>query len=52
MFGDWDVEYWFTVRPEDKDAVLLHLIQSRFSSVHDFRARLAERGVESEFQRF
>lgn len=52
MFGDWDYEYWLTVRPEDRDTVLLHLIQSQFSSAHVFRAWLAERGVESEFQSF
>lgn len=52
MFGDWGFEYWLTINAEDKDSVLLHLIQSRFSSVHAFRVWLAERGIESGFQSF
>jgi catechol 2,3-dioxygenase-like lactoylglutathione lyase family enzyme len=51
-FGDFDLEYWLTVRPEHKDAVLLHLIKSQFTSAHAFRQWLTERGVPSEWHSY
>jgi hypothetical protein len=49
MFGDSDVEAFVRVMPEDKDALLLHLVKAQFSSADAFRKWLAERGIESGF---
>src|SRR5688572_10370420 len=50
LFGDSDYEYRLTVKPEDKDAVLLHLVKAQFASAHAFKQWLAERGIEASFQ--
>jgi hypothetical protein len=47
LFGDSDVEPFVTVKPEDKDAVLLHLVKAQFSSAHVFKQWLAEHGIEA-----
>jgi hypothetical protein len=58
FFGDWDFEFWLTIPPEYKEAVLLHLIkdsflsQDRFSSVHKMRKWLEERDIPFQFTSF
>ncbi len=55
-WGDSDYEWWITIKSEDKDRVLLLLLQQvfgdkgkRFSSDAGFREWLKANGVESEF---
>ena len=49
LYGDSDFEYWLQIKAEDKNLVLLHLIKSQFTSVHDFKKWLVERGIKAEF---
>lgn len=49
FFGDGDFEYWLTIPAEFKDTVLLHLIKERFTSAHDMRAWLEQKGIPCEF---
>jgi hypothetical protein len=48
-FDDEDYEFWVTVRAEDKDSVILALIEKlfggRFSAVDKFREFLKEKGI-------
>jgi len=48
-FDDEDYEFWVTVRAEDKDRVILALIEKsfggRFSAVDEFRDFLKEKGI-------
>jgi hypothetical protein len=48
-FDDGDYEFWVTVKAEDKDSVILALIEKlfggRFSAVDEFRDFLKERGI-------
>ncbi|MCZ7645568.1 MAG: hypothetical protein M5U26_09830 [Planctomycetota bacterium] len=50
--GRDEYEYALAIKPEQKDAVLLHLLRERFASVHDFKAWLQARGIASEFGSF
>jgi hypothetical protein len=49
FFGDSDFEYWLRVKPEDKDAMLLHLVKEHFGSVHAFKEWLAQHQITAEF---
>ena len=48
-FGDGDYEFWVTVAAEDKDRLLLALMEKlyagRFSAVDEFRDFLKERDI-------
>ena len=48
-FGDEDYEFWVTVKAEDKDIVILALIErlfgGRFGAVDEFREFLKEKGI-------
>jgi len=48
-FGDEDYEFWVTVKAENKDSVILALIEKlfggRFSAVDEFRDFLKEKGI-------
>jgi hypothetical protein len=54
FFDDGDYEFWVTVPVEEKDAVLLALIEAlykgHFSAVDEFRALLVEKGIPHDFQ--
>jgi len=49
-FEDEDYEFWVTVRAEDKDSVILALIErlfgGRFSAVDEFREFLKEKCIQ------
>jgi len=53
-FGDSDYEFWVTVQKEQKDKLLLMLIEKlyggTFSAVDDFRAFLESKGIPHQFQ--
>lgn len=53
MFGDSDYEWWVFVRAEDKDQVLLGLIEEifggRFHASDEFREWLKARGIPYQF---
>jgi hypothetical protein len=49
LFGDSDVEAFVTIKPQDKDALLLHLVKAQFSSADTFRQWLKERGIQAGF---
>jgi len=48
-FDDEDYEFWVTVRAEDKDSVILVLIEKlfagRFRAIDEFREFLKEKGI-------
>ena len=48
-FGDYDYEYWLTVKKEHLSTVLLHLIKECFNTDSEFKEWLNERAVPSEF---
>lgn len=51
-FGDEDYEFWVTVEAEDKDSLILALIErlfgGKFGAVGEFREFLRERGFPSD----
>ncbi len=49
VWGDADYEYWRRVKREHLPAVLLLLLQERFTRDSDFHAWLAARGIPDEF---
>lgn len=51
-FGDFDYEYWLRVKPEFKDAVLLHLVRERFDLSSMFEQWLDDHGIPTDLQSF
>ncbi len=49
LWGSDEYEYWWRVRKEYKDTVLLWLIKERFASETDFQAWLKEHDIPSSF---
>jgi len=49
LTGDWDYEYWVTVRAQWKDTLLLHLLKDRFADSTRFKAWLEQQGIPYEF---
>ena len=49
FFGDFDHEYWLTVKSENVSAVLLHLIKDSFKSDTEFREWLEKNNIKFEF---
>ena len=49
VWGDWDYEYWVTVKSDYKDTVLLHLIKDKFDSETKFQEWLKSKDIPSEF---
>ena len=56
MFGDSDYEWWVFVKAEDKDRVLLALIEEvfggRFHASDEFREWLKAMGIPYEFDNY
>ncbi|MFX1567136.1 MAG: hypothetical protein ACFFCV_02080 [Promethearchaeota archaeon] len=51
-FGDFDHEYWLTVKAEDISSVLLYLIKDRFKTDTKFREWLNEKEIQFNFSSF
>lgn len=49
LTGDWDYEYWVTVRAEWKETLLLHLLKERFADSTRFKAWLEQQNIPYEF---
>lgn len=49
VWGDFDYEYWVTVKSDYKDSVLLHLIQEKFDNETKFKEWLKEKDIPFEF---
>lgn len=49
FYGDFDHEYWLTVKSEIVSSVLLYLIKDRFKSDIEFREWLDEKNIHFEF---
>lgn len=49
VFGDWDIEYFTTVKKEYKDTVLLLLIKEKFQDDFAFRSWLNVNGIPNTF---
>jgi hypothetical protein len=56
FFGDSDYEYWLRVKAEDKDELLLALIEKFYSGntrvISQLREYLNARGIASEFDSY
>ena len=52
FFGDFDHEYWLTVKTENVSSVLLHLIKENFKNDTEFREWLEERNIQFEFHSY
>jgi hypothetical protein len=52
FFGDYDHEYWLTVKSANVKSVLLHLIKDNFESDTDFREWLENKNIEFEFNSY
>jgi hypothetical protein len=52
FFGDFDHEYWLTVKAENISSVLLYLIKDRFKSDTEFREWLDEKNIEFKFSSY
>jgi hypothetical protein len=51
-FGDFDHEYWLTVKAENISTVLLYLIKDQFKSDTGFRKWLEEKDIQFNFTSF
>lgn len=49
FFGDFDYEYWLTVKSENVHEVLLQLIKDRFKSDSEFKHWLEEKDIKYDF---
>ncbi len=49
FFGDFDHEYWLTVKAENTYSVLLNLIKDRFKTDTEFREWLDEKEIQYNF---
>jgi hypothetical protein len=49
FFGDFDHEYWLTVKAENLSSVILYLIKDRFKTDTEFRDWLNEKDVQFDF---
>ena len=47
--GDFDHEYWLTIKAESISSVLLYLIKDFFKSDTDFREWLDEKNIKFQF---
>jgi hypothetical protein len=52
FFGDFDHEYWLTVKSENISAVILHLIKDNFKTDSAFREWLEEKNIEFKFHSY
>lgn len=52
VWGDFDYEYWVTVKSDYKNTVLLHLIQQNFDSETKFQEWLKEKDIPFEFNSY
>jgi len=49
FFGDFDHEFWLTVKTENISSVILYLIKNRFKTDTEFREWLDEKNIQFEF---
>ena len=52
FFGDFDHEYWLTVKARNVSSVLLNLIKERFKDDTEFREWLNEKDIQFDFSSF
>jgi len=52
FFGDFDYEYWLTVKAENVPSVLLNLIKDSFKSNVEFKKWLKDKGIPFDFKSF
>ena len=51
-FGDFDFEYWTTIRAENVPEVLLHLLKERFQTNGEFKEWLEKKNIPYEVMSF
>lgn len=51
-FGEFDNEYWLTVKAENISTILLYLIKDQFKNDIDFRKWLDEKDIQFNFSSF
>ncbi len=49
FFGDFDQEYWLTVKSENISSVLLYLIKERFKDDTQFKEWLEKKNIKFQF---
>ena len=49
FFGDFDHEYWLTVKSENVSSVLLYLIKERFKDDTEFKEWLERKNIKFQF---
>ena len=49
FFGDFDHEYWLTVKSENISLVLLYLIKERFKNDIEFKDWLEKKNIKFQF---
>lgn len=52
FWGDFDYEYWITIKADYKDTVLLHLIKEKFDSETAFKKWLDEKNIPWDFMSY
>jgi hypothetical protein len=52
FLGDYDHEYWLTVKSENTPNVLLHLIKDNFKTDSAFREWLEEKNIDFTFHSY
>ncbi|MFX1554159.1 MAG: hypothetical protein ACFFBV_09570 [Promethearchaeota archaeon] len=52
FFGDFDHEYWLTIKAENISSVILYLIKDRFKNDTEFREWLKEKDIQFNFSSF
>ena len=50
FWGDFDYEFWITIKENDVPSVLLWLIKERFNTSTEFKNWLINKKIEHDFQ--
>jgi hypothetical protein len=52
FYGDFDHEYWLTIKAENLSSIILYLIKDRFKSDTEFREWLDEKDISFKFHSY
>ena len=49
FWGDFDYEYWITIKEDYKDTMLLHLLKEKFDNQDALKEWLKEKNIPWDF---
>ncbi len=52
FWGDFDYEYWITIKKDYKDTMLLHLLKEKFDNQESLKEWLKEKNIPWDFMSY